>query len=56
MCGALTTFSTVQLELYKMVTAHDWSLAIAYLVATIVGAFAALSVATALVRRVRTVL
>ena len=55
-CGALTTFSTVQLELYKMVAAHDWWLAIAYLAATVVAAFAALSLATALVRRVRTVL
>ena len=55
-CGALTTFSTVQLEHYKMVSAHDWGLAIGYLLGTLVGGLAALAGATALVRRVRTVL
>lgn len=55
-CGALTTFSTVQLELFKMVQDGDWGLAIGYAVATIVTAFAALAGATALVRRVRIVL
>lgn len=55
MCGALTTFSTVQLELYRMVVAHDWTLAVGYLLATILVAFVALAGATAVVRRVRTV-
>jgi fluoride exporter len=56
LCGALTTFSTVQLELYKMTQAHERSLAIGYAVATVVASFAAVTLATALVRRVRTVL
>lgn len=55
-CGALTTFSTVQLELYKMVRAHEWALAAGYAVATLVASFAAITLATALARRVRTVL
>jgi CrcB protein len=56
LCGALTTFSTVQLELFRMVQAGDWGLAIAYALVTIIASFAALGMATALVRRVRTVL
>lgn len=56
LCGALTTFSTVQLELYKMVRAHEWALAVAYAGATLVASFAAVTLATGLVRRVRTVL
>jgi fluoride exporter len=56
LCGALTTFSTVQLELFKMVQAHEWGLAIGYAAATLTVSFAALTLATALVRRVRTVL
>jgi CrcB protein len=56
LCGALTTFSTVQLELFKMVQAHVWGLAIAYALATLACSFAAIAVATAMVRRVRTVL
>ncbi len=55
-CGALTTFSTVQLELFKMTRAHEWGLAVAYAAATLVAGFAAVLLATALVRRVRTVL
>ncbi|HXD67629.1 MAG TPA: fluoride efflux transporter CrcB [Solirubrobacteraceae bacterium] len=55
-CGALTTFSTVQLELFKMTRAHEWGLAAAYAAATLVTSFAAVLLATALVRRVRTVL
>lgn len=56
LCGALTTFSTVQLEVFKMIQAHQWTLASGYAVATIVTSFAALAGATAMVRRVRTVL
>jgi CrcB protein len=56
LCGALTTFSTVQLELYRMVQAHQWTLAIGYAVATVVACFLAVAGATALVRRVRVVL
>ena len=56
LCGALTTFSTVQLELYKMVQAHQWTLASGYAIATVLASFVALAGATALVRRVRVVL
>jgi fluoride exporter len=56
LCGALTTFSTVQLELYKMIAAHQWTLAAGYGLATVVTSFAAIAGATAMVRRVRTVL
>jgi CrcB protein len=55
-CGALTTFSTVQLELFKMARAHEWALAVSYATATVAAGFAAVILATALVRRVRTVL
>jgi CrcB protein len=56
LCGALTTFSTVQLELLKMVQAREWSLAIAYAAATLAAGSLAVALATALVRRVRTIL
>lgn len=56
LCGALTTFSTVQLELFRMVQAREWALAIGYAAATVAVSFAAVTLATALVRRVRTVL
>ena len=55
-CGALTTFSTVQLELYTMARAHEWALAVGYAAATVLVSFAAVSLGTAVVRRVRTVL
>jgi len=51
LCGALTTFSTVQLELYKMIAAHQWTLAVGYGLATVVTSFAAIAGATAMVRR-----
>jgi CrcB protein len=56
LCGALTTFSTLQLELFRMVQADEWALAVGYAAATLVVSFAALTLATAFVRRVRTVL
>jgi len=54
-CGALTTFSTMQLELLRMIDAHRYALAAGYASASIVAGFAAIVLATALVRRVRTV-
>lgn len=56
LCGALTTFSTVQVELYKMVQAQQWALAGGYTLATVVASFLAVGGATALVRRVRIVI
>lgn len=55
LCGALTTFSTMQVELFKMIQASRWGLALGYAAATIVVGFIALAGATAVVRRVRTV-
>jgi CrcB protein len=52
-CGALTTFSTMQLELLRMLDAHRYGLAAGYAAACIVLGFAAIHLATALVRRVR---
>ncbi len=53
-CGALTTFSTLQLELFGMVDAGRLGLAVAYAGATIVCGFACVHLATAAVRRART--
>jgi CrcB protein len=39
-CGTLTTFSTLQLELYGLVELGDLGLALAYCAATLVGGFA----------------
>ena len=52
-CGALTTFSTMQLELLRMLDAHRFGLAAGYAAASLVLGYAAVHVATALVRRVR---
>jgi fluoride exporter len=52
-CGGLSTFSTMQVELFKMIDAHDWGLAIGYAAASIAAGYAAIHLATALVRRVR---
>jgi len=52
-CGALGTFSTMMLELLKMIDAGDWGLAGGYAVASVAGGFAAIFLATKLVRRGR---
>jgi CrcB protein len=52
-CGALSTFSTMMLELLKMIDGAHWALALGYTAASIVGGFAAVFVATKLVRRAR---
>jgi CrcB protein len=52
-CGGLSTFSTMQLEIVKMISAGAWGLAVAYAAVSIAGGYAALHLATALVRRVR---
>jgi fluoride exporter len=51
LCGALTTFSTVQLELLRMLDAGRAGLAAAYALASVATGFAAVAVATNLVRR-----
>jgi CrcB protein len=54
-CGALTTFSTFQFELLRIVDHGRVGLAIAYAGASIAAGLAAVGVTTALTRRVRTV-
>ena len=54
-CGALTTFSTMQLELLKMVDAHRYGLAAGYAGASIALGYFAVALATAFVRRVRVI-
>jgi CrcB protein len=53
LCGGLSTFSTMQVELLKMLDAHAWGLAAGYAAASIAAGYAAIGLATALVRRVR---
>jgi fluoride exporter len=53
LCGALTTFSTMQLELLVMLDAGRWGLAFAYAGASIAAGFAAVAIATNLTRRAR---
>ncbi len=52
-CGGLTTFSTFQLELLKMLDRGDVMLAVAYLAASALAGFGGVAIGTALVRRAR---
>lgn len=52
-CGALTTFSTMQVELLEMLDAHRYGLAVSYAGASVAAGFAAVHLATAAVRRIR---
>ena len=50
-CGGLTTFSTMQLELLRMLDDGDLGLALGYAAASVVLGFLAVAVATNLVRQ-----
>jgi CrcB protein len=50
-CGALGTFSTMMLELLRMVDAGDWALALGYASASLACGFAAVFLSSKLVRR-----
>jgi fluoride exporter len=52
-CGAFTTFSTMQLELLKMLDHHRYALAAGYAAASVIGGYLAIYASTQLVRRVR---
>jgi CrcB protein len=54
-CGALTTFSTMQLELLHMLDNGHAALAAGYAAASIAVGFVAIAAATNLVRRVRVI-
>jgi fluoride exporter len=51
-CGGLSTFSTMQVEIGKMISAGAWWLAAGYAAASIAAGYAAIHLATAMVRRV----
>jgi CrcB protein len=53
LCGALTTFSTMQLELLSMLDTNRVGMAGAYALVSVAAGFLAVAVATALVRRAR---
>ena len=53
LCGGLSTFSTMQVEILKMIDAHAWGLAVGYAAASVAAGYAAIQLATAMVRRVR---
>jgi len=52
-CGAYTTFSTMQVELLKMLDASRYGLAAGYALASLAAGYAAIWVGTAVVRRTR---
>jgi fluoride exporter len=53
LCGGLSTFSTMQVEIVKMLGAHAWGLAAGYTAASVVAGYVAVHLASALVRRTR---
>jgi fluoride exporter len=53
LCGGLSTFSTMQVEIVAMLDAHAWLLAAGYAAASVAGGYAAIRLATAIARRVR---
>jgi len=52
-CGGLTTFSTMQVEIVRMLDTRYFGLALGYTAASLAGGYAAIQIATAMVRRVR---
>jgi len=54
-CGGLTTFSTMQLELLKIIDARHYGLAAAYAAVSVLGGLLAVHLASALVRRARAI-
>jgi fluoride exporter len=52
-CGGLTTFSTMQVEIIEMIDHRQFALAVGYAAVSVVAGFAAVHGATAMVRRVR---
>lgn len=55
LCGAFTTFSTVQIELLRMTDRHAYGLAAGYLLASVLVGYLAVFASSAVVRRVRAI-
>jgi CrcB protein len=55
-CGAYTTFSTMQLELLRMIESKRYELALGYATASVTAGYFAVWLATATVRRTRVLL
>jgi len=53
LCGTFTTFSTVQIELLRMIDQHHNGLALGYVGASIVGGYLAVLTASTFARRVQ---
>jgi len=53
LCGGLSTFSTMQVEILKMIDARAWGLAIGYTATSIVAGYTAVHLASSMVRVVR---
>jgi CrcB protein len=53
LCGTFTTFSTMQVELLRMLDHHRYGLALGYGAASVAGGYLAILLSSALVRRVR---
>ncbi|MGV8910728.1 MAG: fluoride efflux transporter CrcB [Propionicimonas sp.] len=51
LCGGLSTFSTMQVELLNMIDAHAFGIALGYAAASIASGYVAIHLATATVRR-----
>lgn len=54
-CGAYTTFSTMQVEILRMIDHDRYALAGAYALSSVLAGYLAIWMATALVRRVRVI-
>jgi CrcB protein len=55
LCGAYTTFSTMQVEILKMLDHDRYAMAAGYALASITAGYLAIWLATAIVRRVRVI-
>ena len=53
LCGGLSTFSTMQVEILNMISGHAYGLAAGYAAASLAAGYAAVRLATAVARRVR---
>ena len=51
LCGGLSTFATMQVELLKMIDAHAWGTLAAYALASLAAGYLAIHLTTKLVRR-----